>query len=141
MATNKAKALAESKELDLVEVAGKERPPICKIMDYGQFKYQKEKQERKMKKTQKKIEVKGVRISPRISKNDLLFKAKMADKFLKQGHKVRIEMIIKGREYTHMDLVNETYDKFIKSLETKVIIEQEKKKQRLGMAMIVALDN
>lgn len=138
MATDQAKRLAEERGLDLVEVAAKEHPPICKIMNYGQFKYQKEKQEQKMKKQQKKIEVKGIRISPRISTNDLMFKAKMADKFLQQGNKVRVEMIIRGREYAHMELVNETFSRFVKTLTTKVEIEQGKKKQRMGIAMVIA---
>jgi translation initiation factor IF-3 len=107
-------------------------------MDYGKYKYQMEKKERKLKKKQKKIEVKGVRISLRISKNDLQFKARQADKFLREGNKVRVELVLKGREYTHMDLARERLKEFIETMEEKVIVEQEPKKERLGLAMVIA---
>ena len=109
-------------------------------MDYGRYKYQKEKKEQKMKKKQKKVEVKGVRISLRISKNDLQFKAKQADKFLGEGNKVRVELIMRGRENAHRDLAKERLQEFIEVLENPVITEQEPKKERLGLAMIIAKD-
>lgn len=109
-------------------------------MDYGKYKYQQEKKERKMKKSQKKVEVKGVRISLRISKNDLEFKARQADKFLKQGNKVRVELVLRGRENAHRDLAKVKLKEFIEIMEHKVIIEQEPKKERLGLAMIVSED-
>ena len=70
--------------------------------------------------------------------NDLAFKVKQADKFIEQGDKVRIEVVIKGREYTHMDLVQKTFDRFTNAMNEKVKIEQRPKRQRLGMAMVVA---
>ena len=109
-------------------------------MDHGKFKYQKEKKEQKQKKKQKKVEVKGVRISLRISKNDLEFKAKQADKFFKEGNKVRVELIMRGRENAHRDLAKEKLKEFIKIMEYKSIVEQEPKKERLGLAMIIAED-
>lgn len=93
-----------------------------------------------MKKSQKKVEVKGVRISLRISKNDLEFKAKQADKFLGQGNKVRIEIVLRGRENAHQDLAREKLKEFIKLMEHRVIVEQKPKKERLGLAMIIARD-
>ena len=137
MPTHQALSMAKERGYDLVEVAPNVRPPVCKFLDYGKFKYKKEKQQQQQKKKAKKVEIKGVRISPRISENDLKFKAKQADKFIKQGDKVRIEVVIKGREHTHMDLVRETFNHFIDTMEEKVKIEQRPKKQRLGMAMIV----
>ena len=137
MPTHEALSMARERGYDLVEVAPNVRPPVCKFLNYGQYKYQKEKQQQQQKKRAKKVEIKGVRVSPRISENDLKFKAKQADKFIKQGDKVRIEVVIKGREYTHMDLVRKTFDQFIETMEEKVKIEQRPKKQRLGMAMVV----
>lgn len=138
--TNQALAKAEDDGLDLVEISPNAKPPVCKIMDYGKYKYQKEKKEQKQKKKQKKVEVKGVRISLRISKNDLEFKAKQADKFLGEGNKVRIELIMRGRENAHRDLAKVKLKEFIEIMEHKVIVEQEPKKERLGLAMIVAED-
>ncbi|MBU1177644.1 translation initiation factor IF-3 [Patescibacteria group bacterium] len=138
--TNQALAKAEEAGLDLVEISPNAKPPVCKIMDHGKFKYQKEKKEQKQKKKQKKVEVKGVRISLRISKNDLEFKAKQADKFFKEGNKVRVELIMRGRENAHRDLAKEKLKEFIKIMEYKSIVEQEPKKERLGLAMIIAED-
>ncbi len=138
MPTYKAIALAKEGGFDLVEVAANIHPPVCKFLDFGKYKYQKEKQEQQQKKKARKVEIKGVRISPRISQNDLEFKAKQADKFLDEGNKVRIEIVIKGRENAHIDLVNATLHKFVDTIKTKIKVEQQPKRQRLGMAMVVA---
>lgn len=130
--------MAREKGLDLVEIAPNVRPPVCKIMDHGKYKYEKMKKNRKQKAKAKKVEVKGVRISPRISKNDLQFKAGQADKFIKEGNKVRVELILRGREHVHKDISKESFNKFIETMEEEVIIEQEPKKQRLGLAMVIA---
>lgn len=138
METKKAIALAESHGLDLVEVAPNQKPPVCKIMDYGKYKYEQMKKERKQKAKAKKIEVKGVRISLRISQNDLEFKARQADKFINEGNKVRIELVLQGRELAQRDLAQATFERFLKTMKEKVIIEQKPKRQRLGLAMVVA---
>jgi len=137
MDTGRALTLAKEKGLDLVEIAPNVRPPVCKICDYGKYKYERMKKGRKQKAKSKKVEVKGVRISPRISENDLKFKAKQADKFLKEGNKVRIELMLRGRENIHKDLAQETFDIFIKTMKEEIKIEQHPKRQRLGLAMIV----
>ncbi len=137
LATEKALTLAKEKGLDLIEVSPKAQPPVCKILDYGKYKYQLMKKEQKLKKKQKKVAVKGIRISLRTSKHDLAFKARQADKFVKQGHKVRIELVLKGREWTHRDLAKKRFDEFIEIMKEKVKIEQEPKRQRLGLAMII----
>lgn len=95
------------------------------------------KKEQKLKRKQKKVAVKGVRISLRTSEHDLAFKAKQADKFIARGHKVRVELVLKGREYTYLDLARKKLKEFMEKMETKVKIEQEPKKQRLGPAMII----
>lgn len=138
METSEALKLAKSRDLDLVEVAPNARPPVCKILDYGQMKYQRAKEEQKQRKKQKKVEVKGVRISMRISENDLNFKVKQAQKFLDKGNKVRVELRMRGREKAHMDLGRDLLLKFAEKLEGNIHIEQKPKRERLGLAIIVA---
>lgn len=138
METAEALKLAKSRDLDLVEVAPNARPPVCKILDYGQMKYQKAKEEQKQRKKQKKVEVKGVRISMRISENDLNFKVNQAQKFLDKGNKVRVELRMRGREKAHMNLGRDLLLKFAEKLEGNIHIEQKPKRERLGLAIIVA---
>lgn len=92
-----------------------------------------------MKRQKKKLKTKtkGVRITLRISEHDLAFKAAQADRFIKKGHKVRIELVLKGREYTHLDLARKKFDGFIGAMKEKIEIEQEPKRQRMGLAMII----
>jgi len=137
MDTKDALFLAREKGLDLVEIAPNVKPPVCKLTDYGKYKYEQMKKGRKQKAKSRKVEIKGVRISPRISENDLIFKAHQADKFLKEGNKVRIELMLRGRENIHKDLTRNTFDKFIETMEEEIKVEQEPKRQRLGLAMIV----
>lgn len=141
METNKAIELAKSRGFDLVEVGPITRPVVCKFLDFGKYKYELEKKEQQQRKKTKKTEIKGIRISPRISKNDLEFKARQADKFLKQGNKVRIEIVIRGREFIHRDMIKKVISDFLATMKEKVIIEQELKRQRLGLAMVVARQN
>lgn len=135
--TEKAIAQAREKGLDLIEVSPLAQPPVCKIIDFGKYKYQMMKKEQKLKKKAKKVEVKGIRITLRISEHDLAFKAGQADKFIGQGNKVRIELVLKGREWTHYNLAKAKFSEFLGKMKEKVKIEQEPKRQRLGLAMIV----
>jgi len=137
MDTRDALSMAREKGLDLVEIAPNAKPPVCRLTNYGKYKYEQMKKGRKQKAKSKKVDVKGVRISPRISENDLKFKAKQADKFLKEGNKVRIELMLRGRENIHKELARETFDKFIETMTEEIKIEQYAKRQRLGLAMIV----
>lgn len=111
--TKEAIEIAASKGLDLVEVSPKIEPPICKIMDYGSFKYQKEKQERKAKAKQKSTELKTVKLSTRIGDHDMQLRVDRTVKFLGEGNKVRIELQLRGREHQHVDLAKETIKKMI----------------------------
>lgn len=133
--TDKALELAREKGLDLIEIAPNVRPPVCRIMDHGKYQYQKAKEEKQQKTKQKRIEVKGIRISLRISQHDLETKAKQANKFLDQGHKVRIEMILRGREKGLFEMAREKLDKFIKLISPEVKIEQEIKRQPRGLTV------
>ncbi len=115
-------ALAEAKnrELDLVEVSPKAEPPIAKFMDYGSFKYQKEKQERKAKAKQKAIETKTVKITFRMGEHDMNIRASQAANFLLEGDKVRIETQLRGRENQHVDMAKENIRETIKIIKDKL---------------------
>lgn len=138
MSPRSAMKNAQDAELDLVVVNPKATPPVAKIIDVNKYKYEQEKERRSKK--GKKVEVKGVRISIRISENDLAFKSRMADKFLSQGHKVRIELMLRGRERGNKEYALKSFDRFIEAMDTPVVAEQEAKDQRLGLAMIVRTD-
>ena len=113
MDTSKAIELAKERELDLVEISNKTQPPICKIIDFGKYQYMQEKKQRKQKAKQRKIELKGIRIGFTTSPHDLETKAKQIEKFLKEGHKVRIDLRLRGREKAHGDLAREKLEKFL----------------------------
>ena len=110
--TGKALALALEAGLDVVEVNPKVQPPVAKIMDYGQFKYKKEKEAQKQKVKQKKVEIKGIRLSVRISQHDFDFRLEQARKFLGRGDKLRLELVLKGRERQHPEKAEEMLKKF-----------------------------
>lgn len=126
--TFKALQIAEEAGLDLVEVNPKARPSVVKIMDYGQFKYEKDKQAQKQKVKQKKIEIKGIRLSARISKHDFEFRIDQAKKFLEKGNKLKVELLLKGREKQHPEKAVEIMNNFVGNLrgfaDLDFIIEQ-----------------
>lgn len=116
MATGKALAMAQGAGMDVVEVNPKANPPVVRIIDYGQFKYKKEKEAQKQKVKQKKVEIKGIRLSVRISQHDFDFRLEQARKFLARGDKLKLEMILKGRERQHPEKAEEIMKKFYYSL-------------------------
>lgn len=132
--------MAKEEGLDLIEIAPNAKPPVCRIMDYGKFQYQKSRKEKMQKAKQKRTEIKGVRISPRIGQHDLNFKAKQAEKFLNQGHKVKIEMILKGREKGLIDIAREKLNQFIEIIDLETVFEQEIKRQPRGLFVIIIKD-
>ncbi len=133
VSTAKALAMAEEVGLDLVEVNPKIRPSVVKIMDYGQFKYKKEKEAQRQKVRQKKVEIKGIRLSVRISQHDFDFRVDQAKEFLARGHKLKVETVLKGRERQHPEKAKEMINKFIESLRQdqalRIEIEQGLTKQ------------
>ena len=139
METRKAIEMAQSKGFDLMEISPQAVPPVCKILDYGQYQYQKQKKEQKAKKKHKKTILKGIRLSFNISKHDLEFKAKQAEKFLTRGHKVKVELLLRGREHTHLDLAFSELKTFQQLIQTPIKVEQFPKK--LGDRIIMILAN
>lgn len=128
--TKEALDLAKKKELDLIEVAPNLNPPVCKIMNYGKYLYTQEKKARiqKSKSKQTQSEVKGLRISFMASEHDLKIMAQKAKKFLEQGHKVKVEMRLRGREKTHKDIAEKKFHGFVNMVETACEMEGGLKK-------------
>jgi len=124
MDTTEAIIKAQTMEMDLVEVAPKAEPPVAKIMDYGQYKYETEKKIRKAKAHQKTAELKAIRLSFRIKGKDLETKANQAIKFLEDGHQVKIDIILKGREKAHKPIAIENMQKFIDGIKINLKILQ-----------------
>lgn len=119
-----ALTMAMDKEVDLVEVSPHASPPVCKLIDFGKFRYYQEKAERKKRAKQKKVEIKGIRLTLKIGKHDLEVKQKQTLRFLEEGHKIRIEMMLRGREKAHFDLAREIMENFLKDLGENICIEQ-----------------
>jgi translation initiation factor IF-3 len=137
MPTEKALELAQERGYDLVEVGPKANPPVVKLLDYGQIKYQQEKQLRKQKSAQKKIEVKGIRLSFNIGQHDSETRMKQTRKFLDKGQKVKLEMILRGRENRHIDLAKKQVKEFADALDVEFEVEQDIKKQGNKISMII----
>lgn len=125
LAIAKAIAIAQERGLDLIEVSPKAEPPVCKIADYSHFKYQKEKEMRKQRAQSKEVEIKGIRLTMRIGTGDLQIRVDQARKFFEQGDKVKVEMILRGRERAHADVARAVFDQFVKSLSTHYPIRTE----------------
>jgi len=138
MDIKQALEIAQNAELDLVEVQPKANPPICKILNFGQFQYEQEKHKQKQKAHQKKVEIKSVRISFRISDHDKNTKISQAKKFLDQGDKVKIDIVLKGREKAYVNQAKETMENFAKSLGKNISIDQPFSKQGGRLSIVVA---
>ena len=136
MRTAEALKLAQERGFDLVEVAPMAKPPVCRLDDFGAFKYRQEKAERKSKAKQKKVEVKGIRLSLKMGQHDFEHRVDRAKKFLAVGDKVKIEMILRGREMQHQDRARQKIDEFLKLVgETKV--EQALSRQGKRYTMLI----
>ena len=129
--------LARDSENDLVEIAPMANPPVCKIMDFGKYQYQQSRQERLSKAKQKKVDIKGIRIGFRTDTHDLDFKKNQAEKFLKKGDKVKVEIRLRGREKAHMDLARNNLVEFLKSIGIPYKMEQEIKRFPGGLNVII----
>jgi translation initiation factor IF-3 len=138
MDTFKAIALAKENDLDLVEVAPKANPPVCRILDFGKFQYQQAKKEQQQKANQKKTGTKGIRIGFRTDTHDLAFKKKQTEKFLEKGYKVKIEIRLRGREKAYQDTGRENLRAFLQLLDIPHKIEEDIKRFPGGFHVIIA---
>lgn len=130
--------IAQEQEADLVEVSPLAKPPVCKITDYGKLQYKQAKQDQQAKAKQKKVDTKGIRIGFRTDKHDLAFKKGQAEKFLTKGHKVRIEIILRGREKAMNDKARENLTLFAKSITIPFKTEEEVKRGPKGFTTLIA---
>ncbi|MDK2918075.1 MAG: translation initiation factor [Candidatus Petromonas sp.] len=141
MSSKKALEIAAEKKLDLVKIAPKAKPPVCKIMDYGKYKYEQAKKEKEAKKKQKTITLKEVRLSLKIEDHDLNTKARNAIKFLENGDKVKVSLRFKGRELGHTELGVEVLNKFYSIVEEVGVMEKKPKMEGRSMVMFLAPKN
>ena len=125
-------------QMDLVEVAPEARPPVCRIMDYGKYRYEQAKKAREAKKKQTIIELKEIKLRPKTEEHDFQFKAKHAERFLKEGNKAKITMMFRGREMVRMDRGKALLDRFVEVLKEVAVVEQAAKVEGRNMTMILA---
>ena len=141
MSSADALALAEEKELDLVKIAPNAVPPVCKIMDYGKFRFEQLKKEKEAKKNQRVVEVKEIRMSPSIDTNDLNTKVKNAMKFLKDGNRVKVTVRFRGREMAHTSLGEVLLKQFGESCAEVATVEKGAKLEGRNMSMFLSPKN
>lgn len=143
MATDAALRMARERELDLIEINPAAEPPVVKIIDHGQYKYQKDKEDRLQKKKQKETEVKGIRLSLRIGEHDRQMRMNQAKGFLDDNNKVKVEIILRGRERQFTANAFRVMEKFIADLKavTPIRVEQAPAKQENKITALVAADS
>lgn len=137
MSAREALKLAEEAELDLVKIAPTANPPVCKIVDYGKYKYEQLRKEKEAKKKQKTIEIKEIRLSPNIDTNDLNTKVGAARKFLVKGNKVKVTLRFRGREMAHMNNSKHILDDFAESLADIAVVDKAPKVEGRSMTMFL----
>ena len=137
MSAKEAFKLAREADLDLVKIAPTAKPPVCKIIDYGKYKYEQTRKEKEAKKKQKVTEVKEIRLSPNIDVNDLNTKANQARKFLSKGDKVKVALRFRGREMAHMGISKQILDDFYSKVEDVAVIEKPAKLEGRNMIMFL----
>ena len=137
MSIKEARQLAEEAELDLVKIAPTAKPPVCKIVDYGKYRYELARKEKDARKKQKTVELKEVRLSPNIDTNDLNTKISAARKFLGKGNKVKVTLRFRGREMAHMQQSRHILDDFAEQLADIAVIEKPAKQEGRSLAMVL----
>jgi len=128
---------AQNLGLDLVEVAPEAKPPVCRIMDYGKYRYEQSKKTREAKKKQTIIQVKEIKLRPKTEGHDFRFKAKHAERFLKEGNKTKVTMMFRGREMVHLDRGRLQLDRFAEALKEVAVIEQPARLEGRNMVMVL----
>ena len=137
MSAREAQKIAQEAELDLVKIAPTAKPPVCKIIDYGKYKYEQTRKEKEAKKKQKTVDVKEVRLSPNIDTNDLNTKVNNAKKFIQKGNKVKVTLRFRGREMAHMQTSKHILDDFAELLKDVASIEKPAKLEGRSMSMVL----
>lgn len=137
MSAKEAYLMAKDADLDLVKIAPTAKPPVCKIINYGKYRYEQARKEKEARKKQKTIDVKEIRLSPNIDTNDLNTKANQARKFLSKGDKVKVTLRFRGREMAHKDVGREVLNAFYEKLEDVAAIDKEAKMEGRSMIMFL----
>ena len=138
MSAREAQKAADEAELDLVCVSPNANPPVCKIIDYGKFRYEMARKEKDARKKQKTIEIKEVRLSPNIDTNDLNTKVSAARKFISKGNKVKVTLRFRGREMSHMAQSRHILDDFAAELEDIAVIDKPSKVEGRSLVMFLS---
>ena len=138
MSSEAALALAEEQDLDLVKISPNAVPPVCKIMDYGKFRFDQMKKEKEAKKNQHIVEIKEVRMSPGIDTNDFNTKVRSAQKFLKEGDRVKVSVRFRGREMAHTNLGEELLVKFGEECSEVATVDKHPKLEGRFMSMFLS---
>ena len=138
VAIQKAQDIAVEKGMDLVKIAPQAKPPVCKIIDYGKYRYELSRKEKEAKKKQKTIDIKEVRLSPNIDTNDLKTKVNAARKFLTKGDRVKVTLRFRGREMAHMASSRHVLDDFAELLKDIAVVEKAPKIEGRSMTMFLS---
>ena len=138
VSSKEAQRLADEAGLDLVKIAPTAKPPVCKIIDYGKYRYEQARKEKEAKKKQKTIESKEIRLSPNIDTNDLNTKINSAKKFIEKGNKVKVTLRFRGREMAHMNQSKYILDDFAESLADVAVVEKAPKVEGRSIGMVLA---
>jgi len=138
MPTRDAMKMAEERQLDLVEIAPQAKPPVCRIMDFGKYKYEQSKREKEARKKQRIIELKEIKMRPNIEDHDFYVKVKNAVRFLKDGDKVKATMVFRGREIVHTQLGRQLLVRMAEELKDLCNIERQPKLEGKNMIMILS---
>lgn len=138
MSAKDAYKMAQEAELDLVKIAPNAKPPVCKIIDYGKFRYEQARKEKEARKKQKTVEIKEVRLSPNIDSNDLNTKVNAARKFITKGDKVKVTLRFRGREMAHVQASKHILDDFAENLADVASVEKAPKMEGRSMTMVLA---
>lgn len=137
VSSREAQKIADEAGLDLVKIAPNAKPPVCKVIDYGKYRYEQTRKEKDAKKKQKTVELKEIRLSPNIEANDLNTKMNAAKKFLAKGNKVKITLRFRGREMAHVQSSRHILDEFAKALEDIALVDKPAKMEGRSMAMFL----
>ena len=138
MSSYEAMRLAEESDLDLVKISPTANPPVCKIMDYGKFKFEQGKKEKESRRNQKMVEIKEVRLSMTIDTNDLNVKSRQAQKFLEAGNKVMVSIRLRGRQNAHASMGVDVMHAFFDTLEGKAVMDKKPASEGRNITMLLS---
>jgi len=136
--TGEALRLAEERNVDLVEVAPNANPPVCRLLDYGKFLYDRTRREREARKAQKQVEIKEIRLRPKIADHDVMVKINRARRFLAEGSKVRMRVRFRGREITHQEIARALLNRISEQMSDVAVVEQRPAMEGYTMLMVLA---